>query len=236
MHGPEAARRVANLLKLRARLTPYLYDLLWRAHENHEPIVRPTFYDFPNDARCYAENDEMMIGAAILAAPIVAPAQVEREVYLPAGTGWFDLHSGEPYHGGDIYPVSARWGRPPLFARAGSAIAANLAEQHFNAPADERGFFVFPLMQGCFETSSFEDDGESFAYRGGFYREWKLAVESTADALAIAVSHEGCLPPASGRLSLILPPGENRRASLSGAKIVSDDLTQTGRTLSLALG
>jgi fructuronate reductase len=37
---------VRDLIKLRYRLIPYLYDLLWRYHCEYEPMVRPTFFDF----------------------------------------------------------------------------------------------------------------------------------------------------------------------------------------------
>ncbi|HXD52820.1 MAG TPA: TIM-barrel domain-containing protein, partial [Burkholderiales bacterium] len=107
MHGEEAARRVSALIKLRARFSPYLYDLAWRSHRDYEPIIRPTFCDFPNDARCYDDNDEMMIGAHILAAPVVTPGQTERSVYLPADSTWFDLHSGDEFVGGETTRVPA---------------------------------------------------------------------------------------------------------------------------------
>jgi alpha-glucosidase len=43
---PTIAPIVADLIKLRARLIPYLYFLLWRYHRHYEPVVRPTFTTF----------------------------------------------------------------------------------------------------------------------------------------------------------------------------------------------
>jgi alpha-glucosidase len=49
---PQTTPFVRDLITLRYRLTPYLYYLLWRYHHDYEPMVRPTFFDFPDDPHC----------------------------------------------------------------------------------------------------------------------------------------------------------------------------------------
>jgi alpha-glucosidase len=56
---------IRDLIKFRYRLIPYLYDLLWRSHRDYEPIIRPTFHDFPEDENCYVENDDMLLGKPV---------------------------------------------------------------------------------------------------------------------------------------------------------------------------
>lgn len=90
---PEITPHIRELIKFRYRLIPYLYDLLWRSHTNYEPMIRPTLYDFPDDARCFDENDEMMLGGKLLVASVVEPGQRERQVYLPRGCAWIDFWS-----------------------------------------------------------------------------------------------------------------------------------------------
>jgi Glycosyl hydrolases family 31 len=75
MH-PKATPFVRDVIKLRYRLIPYLYNLLWRYHHAYEPVVRPTFFDFPDDPHCWREGDEMMVGPSLLAAPVVEPGHV----------------------------------------------------------------------------------------------------------------------------------------------------------------
>ena len=62
MH-PEVTAHVRDLIKFRYRLLPYLYDLTWRYGQHYEPIIRPTFYDFPDDPKTFDENDEMLLVA-----------------------------------------------------------------------------------------------------------------------------------------------------------------------------
>ncbi len=45
---PEVTPQIAALIKLRYRLIPYLYELLWQSHSAYEPVLRPMFAEFPH--------------------------------------------------------------------------------------------------------------------------------------------------------------------------------------------
>ncbi len=233
---PEATPHVRALIKFRERLVPYLYDLLWSYHAHYEPMIRPTFHDFPEDPRCFAENDDMLLGANLLVAPVVEPGVRARNVYLPSGADWYDFWSGDYFAGGQVIALPAPWERPPLLARAGSAIPLNLAEQHFNRPADERGFAVFPHRgSGNFTQDCFEDDGAGEGYRSGLHGAWILTVSSDDGALRISIGKTGTCPPASNRLTLLLPAQETRRLEFAGATLLSDKAEAGQRRVSLAV-
>jgi alpha-glucosidase len=120
--------------------------------------------------------------------------------------------------------------KPPLFAREGSAIPLNLAQQHFNQPADRRGFAVFPGRH-AFEARCYEDDGESEAYRQGKHEEWRLSVSADAERLSITIGK------VSGAQSLILllPANEKRAVTLAGASLVAEDAWENWRRLEVGL-
>ena len=241
---PEITPAISRLIKLRARLVPYLYDLLWRYHASYEPMIRPTFLDFPEDPRCFDENDEMLLGPNLLVAPVVEQGRRDREVYLPAGTEWYDAWTGECFAGGRTVTLAAPWDRPPLLARAGCAIPLNLAEQHFNRGADQgaaqgadqRGFALFPLRGiGTFEASCYEDDGDSEAYRTGGHGRWTVAVTAGADRLTVTLGKEGTRPPAATALTLLLPPQERRSLEIVGGTVLSDRIADGWRTIAVTL-
>ena len=233
---PEITPHIRDLIKFRYRLIPYLYDLLWRSHNNYEPMIRPTFYDFPDDPRCFEENDDLMLGGKLLVASVVEAGQQERAVYLPKDSAWYDFWRGDHYPGGQLIVLPAPWNHPPLLVRAGSAIPLNLAEQHFAEPADERGFALFPpLGTGEFRDEFFEDDGESEGYRNGNYGLWHIEVSAEASSLAISVKCSGVFPPTSNMLTLLLPKQEARSLQISAARIVDDRVGTDWREVRLAL-
>jgi alpha-glucosidase len=208
MH-PEVTTHVRELIRLRYRLLPYLYDLAWRYARDYAPMTRPTFHDFPDDPRCLAENDELMLGPSLLAAPVVEPRQHVRDVYLPAGCAWMDFWTGERFAGGETVTLEAPLDRPVLLAREGCAIPLNIAEQHFGQPADERAFLVFPFEgEGEFTAECFEDNGEAVVTPDshGF---WRLRVICTTERIVCHVERLGGRPP-EGRVSIMLSDAETR--------------------------
>jgi alpha-glucosidase len=236
MH-PEVTPQVRALIQLRYRLMPYLYDLVWRYHRSFEPIIRPTYHDFPDDTRCFDENDDMLLGANLLVAAVVEPGQTERRVWLPGTGGWVDWRTGRRLQGGHHETLAAPLdGPPPLLAREGCAIPLNLGAIHFSNIEDVRGFQVFPFQgEGDFEATCFEDDGRSQACRDGAHGQWRLQVRCTLEGLHFAISREGRRPPTQDSITLRLPSSDSRGLSFSGAALAHDAPDGDWRQLVLKL-
>jgi alpha-glucosidase len=129
MHESVKAEVIAAI-RLRYSLMPYLWSLFERAHAQHEPILRPTFYNYPDDEQCYADCDDFMLGDALLVAPVVNPGATTRQVYLPQGpAAWFDFYTGEQFAAGAAHTVAAPLARLPLFAPSGASIPVAVREQ-----------------------------------------------------------------------------------------------------------
>jgi alpha-glucosidase len=108
-----------------------LWSLFERASSHHEPIIRPTFYDFPDDAQCFEDCDDFMLGSWLLVAPVVHAGQTTRAVYLPQlpnNASWFDFETGERFAAGQTHTIEAPLHKLPLFARQGARIACASAQ------------------------------------------------------------------------------------------------------------
>jgi alpha-glucosidase len=233
---PEITPYICDLIKFRYRLIPYLYDLMWRAHRDYAPIIRPTFHDFPEDERCYAENDDLLLGENLLVAAVVEPGQRARSIYLPAGSGWYDFWNGDYFQGGREIVLPAPWDRPPLLAREGSVIPLNVAEQHFLKRADQRGFCIFPQRaDGRSGYECFEDDGESEAYRQGDYFTWRLEILTSTSRLLVNIRREGETHGQAEPVMLLFPRQEARQIEVAGGSIVADQCGRMNRELAVAL-
>ena len=147
MHA-QVTQHVADAIRLRYRLMPYLWSLFERASSLHQPIIRPTFYNFPDDEQCYADCDDFMLGDSILVAPVVQMGERVRRVYLPAGPlAWINFHTGEKLASGQFHEVAAALETLPLFVPEGSVIAmANPADGRFHVdnPVSEHRLFGGP--------------------------------------------------------------------------------------------
>ena len=234
MH-PEATPAVRDLIKLRYRLLPCLYDLMWRYTRDYAPVIRPTFAAFPDDPACWAENDEMMLGDDLLVAPVVEPGAGSRAVYLPAGCVWRDFWTGKAFSGGASVTRPAPWDRPVVFVREGGAVPVNLAEQHFAQRGERRGLMIFPAAGvGTMAAECHEDDGETEAWRTGAFATWRVNVDGDAAGLRVRVSVAGEVAGDRG-IVLVLPPAEARPVTLGGGRIISETVVEGARWIEVAV-
>jgi alpha-glucosidase len=233
---PEVTAQIAALIKLRYRLIPYLYELLWQSTQAYEPVIRPTFADFPADPRCYEPNDEMMLGSHLLVAPVVEAGQNMRRVHLPAGTRWIDYWRGDSLEGGQMIERPAPWEQPLIFIREGGVIALNVAEQHFDQRADQRGFMVVPVA-GAGETRGgcIEDDGETEAWREGQHGRWQIRAVSDPQTVTLHVSREGNMPLDADIVELFIPASETRALRAANARILKQRVIHGWHQLSLQM-
>ena len=120
-YGEEVLEICTKYLKLRERLRPYVTEQMKEAHEKGTPIMRPLFYDFPEDKKVWEIEDEYMFGPDLLVAPILYENMKERTLYLPEGT-WRDINDGKEYEGGQTITVAAPLDTLPVFAKAGKCL------------------------------------------------------------------------------------------------------------------
>ena len=112
---------IRSMLELRMQLLPYLYGVFEESARTGAPILRPLLFEHPEDETTYTADDELMLGDALLAAPVTRPGIEHRHVYLPAGT-WVHWWSGERIDGPAHVLAHAPLGNPALYARANAAI------------------------------------------------------------------------------------------------------------------
>jgi alpha-D-xyloside xylohydrolase len=125
-----------------------------------------------------------MFGPALLVNPVYEPGARSREVYLPAGSDWYDFYSGEKYSGGSTIDAVAPLVRMPLFVRAGAILPVGPAIQHtgesLNAPLVVN---IFTGSDGSFEI--YEDDGVSYGYETGKWSRIPLRYDEATATLHI---------------------------------------------------
>jgi alpha-D-xyloside xylohydrolase len=120
--GEDVQEILVEYLHLRERLKPYIRKLMLEAHEKGTPVMRPLFYDFPEDKNAWETGTEYMFGPDLLVAPVLEEKVIKRKLYLPSGSKWTCVWTGTEYDGGNTVEVDAPLERIPLFFRDGERL------------------------------------------------------------------------------------------------------------------
>lgn len=84
-YGDDNFEILKEIVLQRERLRPYIEKQMETASKLGYPVIRPMYFEYPDDEVCYKTGTQYMFGDDILFAPIVNKGQTEREVYLPQG-------------------------------------------------------------------------------------------------------------------------------------------------------
>jgi len=115
--GDEAYRIIRGLLFLREMLKPYIVEQARKASFEGIPIIRPLFFDYPDDLETYKVEDEYMFGSEILVAPVVEKEAKSRHIYLPKEEKWIDVNNGKEYNGGQWIEYKVSLETIPVFTK-----------------------------------------------------------------------------------------------------------------------
>lgn len=109
-----------KIILIREKLRPYIKSQMNVASEKGYPIMRPMFFEYPDDEICYTLESQYMFGDDIIFAPIVEKGQTEKEVYIPDGE-WILTKDKSVYTKGR-YTVKAEIDEFIAFVKAGSDV------------------------------------------------------------------------------------------------------------------
>ena len=127
-YGPEAESILTRFILLREALKDYIALAMHEAHTRGTPVMKPLFYDYPEDHQCWLTEDEFLFGHDLLIAPVYTQGVRERSVYFPAGHDWTDVFTGVVFAGSTACTVSISLDRTGCFARSGSDVLQYFAD------------------------------------------------------------------------------------------------------------
>ena len=106
------------------------------------------------------------------------------EVYLPAGTPWYNFWTNEAIEGGQKLVISTTLNRIPLFVRAGSIVPCGPDVQYTGEKKwDNLTLCVYPGENGNFTL--YEDEGDNYNYENGAYTEIPMNWDNASRILTI---------------------------------------------------
>lgn len=123
-YGEEVYKICVKYMKLREKMRDYTRLLMKEAHEKGTPIIRPLFYEYPEDIQCWNVEDEYFYGSDILVAPILESGAISRKIYLPNSSTWIEYETKKHYDGGKWIEVKVTLDTIPIFIKEKSKVLA----------------------------------------------------------------------------------------------------------------
>ncbi|MGN0998052.1 MAG: DUF5110 domain-containing protein, partial [Faecousia sp.] len=185
---------IKDAIDFRYKLSPTLYSLMARAHENGLPILQPTFSVFQNDPDTYDEGVDFLFGDYLLVAGVVEKGQKIRPVYLPKTEDprerFYDFYTREEYAPGQTLQVPVELSSIPLFLRSGAILpmSGNRLRNLMTEKTTALEILMAPDIDSEFVL--YEDDGHSNDYRKGAYLKTHISVTAGTKTL-VSFRHEG---------------------------------------------
>jgi len=154
--------------KLRYRLMPYIYSLAGNSYQQDYTMMRGLMMDFPQDLKASNLNDAFLFGPSLLINPVYTYKDRNRNVYLPAGQGWYDMYTGKYFKGGQEIKAEATYERMPVYVKEGSILPTGPELQYTSEKAaDPLTVFVYTGKDATF--SLYEDEGTNYNYEKGAF-------------------------------------------------------------------
>lgn len=117
----EACVVLKEMVELKCRLMPYLYQQAVYASETGIPMLRPMFMEYPKDRTCLTLDLQYMMGDSLLVAPVFKE-NGEADYYVPEGK-WYNLLTDEVKEGGRWYTDTFDYHTMPLLVAPGKILA-----------------------------------------------------------------------------------------------------------------
>jgi alpha-glucosidase len=208
-HGEPVAGICRRFIELRYRMLQLYYDAMYEWARTGLPIARALFLNDPEDPEIYQHlDDQFFAGKDFLIAPILFPAGPDgapavRDVYLPAGNGWFVFRDGQakldpPIPGGQLLRgVESALDEVPIYVREGAIVPmrSRLEQYVGELPHNPLDIHFYPGPDG--DHLLYQDDGISTrAAREDAFRTTRISRRAMDRSTSIRVQrvHDGYTP------------------------------------------
>lgn len=109
-------------VELRYQLMPYNYTLSFDNNQKGTPLMRPLFFEEPDNKTVTTVAETYFWGNEFLVTPITKAGVTSTSIYFPKSNNWFDFYTNEKHMAGTTETVKVNEDYIPTFVRGGSFI------------------------------------------------------------------------------------------------------------------
>jgi oligosaccharide 4-alpha-D-glucosyltransferase len=109
-------------IELRYKMLPYNYTLAFENNQKGTLLMRPLFFEEPNNSTLQTVSTSYLWGNDFLVTPITQANVTSKMVYFPKNNNWFDFYSDQKHLAGTSENLKVSADNIPVFVRGGSFI------------------------------------------------------------------------------------------------------------------
>ena len=174
--------------RLRHKLVPYIYSASWKNSEEGIPLIRPMYYEWPEEDAAYEADHQYLFGD-LLVAPITEKSEelgmAVKRVWLPVGM-WTDIFTNISYSGGRWINIYRDAGSMPVFAKAGTILPMNTSSENGCSRPEKLEIDVFS-GDGSYTLREGQNEQTVFSVKSVGENKLKLRISGNSRAVTYHV-------------------------------------------------
>ena len=179
-------------VELRYQLMPYNYTLAFDNNQKGTPLMRPLFFEEPNNTALTSVATTYFWGKDFLITPITNAGVTSTEVYFPKSNNWFDFYTNEKHAAGTTETVKVAADYIPTYVRGGSFIPMIKTIQNTSGYSLENFDLHYYFDESVANSSGklYNDDGTTpNAFEKGQYELLNFTSSNNGKALVLKLEN-----------------------------------------------
>ena len=156
-----------SALQQRYALIPYIYTCSRMAYDSGVSLIRPMYYEYPDDEKAYNVPHQYYFGSNMIVAPVYESMKgnsaATQTVWLPEGN-WYDYTTHELIKGGKDYTATYSLNQIPVFVKDGSIIPTQTAKLRVTGSILDT-LILTVYAENIAAFSLYEDEGTTEGYK-----------------------------------------------------------------------
>ncbi|KAG5872523.1 hypothetical protein JTB14_004397 [Gonioctena quinquepunctata] len=173
LFSEDVRNRIRAALRIRYAHLPLWYTLFWEHEVNGDPVIRPLFYQYPEEENVVDIDNEVLVGTSVLARAISEPGVSTVDVHLPGGSDeyWYDMEDFKMYRGTGNYNIPVSLDKMVAFYRGGSVIPRKDRPRRASSLMHDDPYTLYVALDSKQRASGtlYIDDNVSYDYKNKKY-------------------------------------------------------------------
>jgi len=225
-------------VELRYQLLPYNYTLAFENNQKGTPLMRPLFFEEPENKDLQTVSHTYLWGNDFLVHPITEAGKKSAEIYFPKNNTWFDFYSDAKYQGGSTANVATATDHIPVFVRGGAFIPMIKTIQSttkYSLDSFDVHYFMDEKTPNS-EGKLYNDDGVTAnAFEKGLYEMITFNAQTKGNSTTITVATKSgkAFSSKDKKINMIL----HNSAAISQIKVngIVTPFTKEGQTITVTV-